>query len=112
MTTPPESQSVRQRLADYVRAIFPKMRQIPLTVEEVELAAHMRGNEGLYNALTTLILSRIRGRDFKLVPTDPLECKGMMERNHELRWLLSRLEYVYRSPINEETEETGEQPAA
>ena len=102
----------RQKLTDWVLETFPQMRRIPLTAEELDLAVHIRGNEGLYNALTTLIHSRIQGRDHLLVPTDPLECKSYMERNHELRWLLSRLEYVYRSPINERAEETGEQPAA
>jgi hypothetical protein len=82
-----------------------------LQKDEADLAVHLRGNERLYDSLTQLIRSRIQRRDVLPVPSDPLECRGVLERNHELRWLLSRLEIIYRSPVNEEAD-IGEPPAA
>ena len=104
----PNLRAVPGRVADMVREMFPLKRgQMPQ--EEQNLAVHLRGNDLLLKDLTELIRSRIEGRDRLPVPTDPLACKGFMERNNELRWLMAKLEYLYRSPVNPEAEQ-GEQP--
>lgn len=86
-----------RRVADMVRELFPTVRQ-PFTVEEIAVAEHLRGNERLYQALTGLVRSRIAGRELLPVPSDPLMCKSLMERDRECRWFLARLEAIYRSP--------------
>jgi len=84
-----------------------------LTEEERDLAIHLRGNERLHNALSNLVRSRIRGRETLPVPSDPMLCKSLLERNTELRWFLGRLERLYQSPANEGADnDRGEQPAA
>ena len=102
------------RLADFVRKMIPKWRGGALTHDEQELGVHLRGNAPLHEALIGIITSRIRGRANVPVPSDPLMCKSMLERDNELRWLLSRLDFVYRSPVSQDIppeQEDGEQPA-
>lgn len=100
-----------ERLSDWVREMIPKLRS-GLSPAESALAPHIRGNEPLYTALTGLIRSRIEGRRRLPVPTDPMMCKSILDRNNELEWLLSRLEAVYNSPANTVADKQGEQPAA
>lgn len=101
--------SAPRRVSDYVRGRIAAWRN-PLSPLEMELAPHLRGNELLYSALTQLIESRIRGRAKLPVPSDPLICKSMLERDNELRWLLSRLEASYHAPVSHPADE-GEQPS-
>ena len=98
-----------KKVSEMVMEMFPNIRG-RMTAEEQALAGHLRGNEGLYDALTELIRFRMQARDRMAVPSDPLVCKGILERQNELRWLLSRLEAVYRSPANPQSDK-GEQPA-
>lgn len=95
-----------RRVSDMVREMFPRFRTA-LSEEDRDLAVHLRGNERLYNALTAILRSRIQGRDQLPVPSDPLTCKSILERNNELRWMLSKLEYLYRSPANAGTDVEG-----
>ena len=99
-----------RRVSDMVREMIPHMRG-KLPQEELDLSAHLRNNEKLYDALTELIRSRIRGRESLPVPSDPLACKSLMERQSELRWLLTKLDHLYRLPIDQGADQ-GEQPAA
>lgn len=106
MTIPPNIASAPRRVADYVRDRITKWRN-PLSPDEMNLAPHLRGSEALYDALTRLIESRIEGRAKLPVPSDPLVCKAMLERDNELRWLLSRLDAVYHSAVSPPAD-TGE----
>lgn len=101
--------SAPQRVSDYVRKRISTWRN-PFTQEEIDFAPHIRGNEKLYTALTRIIETRIGGRARMPVPSDPLICKSMLERDNELRWLLSRLEAVYRSAASQPAD-NGEPPA-
>lgn len=99
-----------KRVSEMVREMFPRMRTVP-TPEERDLSIHLRANDRLYESLTGIIRSRIEGRDHLPVPTDPLVCKSLLERNAELRWLLGRLDFLRRfNP--EQGADDGEQPAA
>ena len=80
-----------------------------LLPEEEAFASHLRGNTPLYESLVALITSRIEGRNAQPVPADPIECRGVLERNNELRHLLNRLDLIYRSPVM--VADTDEQPA-
>lgn len=97
------------RVRDMVLAMLPTLRH-QLSPVDANLAGHLRGNAPLYESLIAFITSRIQVRDSQPVPSDPVECRGILERNHELRVLLARLESAYRSPINQPAED-GE-PAA
>lgn len=111
MTMIREIGSRARKVSEMVMEGLSLRTRLVLSREERELAVHLRGNDVLYYALTELIRFRIHGRDGLAVPVDPLVCKGILERNNELRWLLARLELLYRSPANTESEQ-GEQPAA
>jgi hypothetical protein len=108
MTIPKFTQEVREKLSDYVRNLFPVVRT-RMSKEEVDLGIHLRGNPKLYEALTAIIKTRIEGRAGIPEPSDPLDCKSMLARDRELQWLLSRLAFVYSSPVNQQ--EDGELPA-
>ena len=82
--------------------------RIGLTPIEQNVGVHLRGNASLMEALIELLTSRILGRANVPVPSDPLTCKSMMERDAELRFIMNRLRLIYDSPANE----SGEQPAA
>ena len=92
------------RVADMVRGLATRFRTPRLTVHEAALAVHLRGNVALYDSLTTFIRARIESRLALPEPDDPLTCKSILARTDELRWVLARLEYVHRSPINPEAE--------
>ena len=91
-----------------VRNMVPKFRN-RLDIDEMELGIYLRGNEPLYESLILVIRHRIEGRANLKVPSDPLMCKAILDRDSELQWLLSRLELVYHSSPVQEAE--GEQPA-
>jgi hypothetical protein len=73
------------------------------------LRPHLRGNEALYKALTTMIQSRIEGRAQLRLPSDPLQAYGSLARDKECQWLLGQLGFVYNGPIQEPAE-NSEQP--
>lgn len=100
--------NVTQRVTDMVREMVPKWKY-RLTVSEASLGLHLRGNTELLEALSNLITERIRSREVKEIPSDPVDCKTTMARDKELRWIISRFEYVYHSPVASETQQ-GEQP--
>ena len=100
--------TVTKRVSNYVREMMPKIRH-RLTVREYELAIHLRGNSALLETLKNLIQERIKGREQKPVPSDPILCMATMLRDKELRWLISRLEYIHDSPVIAPIEQ-GEQP--
>lgn len=96
------------RLRDIVLSMVTAPRPtVVLTQEEADLGPHLRGNEKLYNALVSVVSARLSGRESRPVPSDPQDCRAIMERNHELRWLLARLDAVYRSQVNQ-TADDGE----
>ena len=109
MTIPPGLKSAAGKVSDMVREMIPRFRH-HLTKEEAALGLYLRGNKPLLEALSALIWTRIQGRGLLPVPTDPVICRGMMERDRELQWLLSILEYVHASPVNP-PEDNREQPA-
>lgn len=111
MTVPRGNGKDRRRVTDIVRDLIPRFRY-RLSHDEQQLGIYLRGNKDLFESLTGLIQSRIGGRASLPVPSDPIVCKAMLERDRELQWLLSRLEFVYKSPVSEPAEaEQGEQPA-
>jgi len=91
-----------------VRGFVPQLRST-MSPEERTVGAYLRGNEHLFNSLVDLIESRIRGRATLPVPSDPLQCKAILDRDSELRWLLSRLEFVYHSPVAQPADDRSEQ---
>lgn len=97
------------RIRDLVLSLLPQTHRT-MPPEEMALAPHIRGNERLYEALVALIAARIRVRDAQPVPSDPNDCRGILERNYELRWLLARLDAIYRSPVNQQAAD-GDQAA-
>lgn len=110
MTIPRGIHTATRKVSDMVRAMVPHMRQV-LSKDEHQLAVYLRGNEVMFDALTGMIRTRIAGRASLPEPSDPLVCKSMLARDRELQWLLSRLEFVYKSPVSQTAEEDGEQPA-
>ena len=98
-----------QKITDVLGDFLPKFRD-RLTPDEQDLGIYLRGNKELYEALTKVIQFRIEGRAKVPEPSDPLMCKSMLARDRELQTLLSRLEYVYRSPVLQPADD-GEQPA-
>ena len=90
-----------------VRSMIPH-RRYSLTVSEKSLATHLRGNTDLLVALEDLVKERIRGREMSPIPSDPVDCKATMAMDRELRWLLSRWDYIHNSPVNEDIGELPE----
>lgn len=88
------------KVADMVREMVPIWRN-RFSKEEIDLAPHIRGNEKLFKALVALVDARIGGRAKLPVPSDPLSCRAILERDAELRWLTQRLDSLYRSPVSE-----------
>lgn len=104
MTEPPVG--VRERLADVVRGMRNTfVRRKEFTPEERTVAIHLRGNEVLYKALASILESRIEGRAHLPVPSNPQECMASMVRDKELRWVLAKLDSIYRAPLIEEAED-------
>ena len=99
------------RLRDWVVANIPLLGRFSLQPHEQDLAAHLRGNAPLYESLKTFINARLDARSVQPVPSEPIKCLAILERNHEDRWLLSRLDLIFRSPVNPAAQEDGEPPA-
>ena len=111
MTIPPGFKAKTQRVTEMVMEMLPKWRH-RMTQEEAALGVHLRGNAPLLEALKALIQARITGRASVPVPTDPIACKAILDRDRELQWLLWRLEFVHRSPASVPGhDEDREQPA-
>lgn len=98
-----------RRVRDVVREFVPYSRY-SLSNEELRLRVHLRGNKELFEALTALVMTRIKGRANMPVPSDPVLCMASMAMDKELNWFLARLGYVYRSPVSEPAKDSGEQP--
>ena len=111
MTVPPGFKGMPGRVADMVRNMTPFVRGDRLSPDERALGVFLRGNTELLGVLSNIIQSRIEGRANLPVPSDPIDCKAMVDRDSELRWLLRRLEFVHASPVAEPAEDHGEQPA-
>ena len=99
-----------QRVADMVREWLPTLRY-HLTVEEQQLATLIRGNEALVGSLESFVLARINGRANLPESSDPLECRVRAAKDYELRWLMNRIRFVQKSPINPQVGDNGEQPS-
>jgi hypothetical protein len=110
MTIPPGIKSIPRKVSDMVREMVPRFRQA-LSEEEAALGLHLRGNAALLEALTNLLRTRIEGRAQIPAPTDLLVCKAMIERDREIQWIISRLEYIHASPVAELEQSDREQPA-
>ncbi len=101
--------SVTARVRDFVREAVPVLRN-RMSGDESDLGVHLRGNESLLNALKGVINARIERRDAQDVPADPNQCMASMVRSKELRWLISRLESVFSSPVVGQEKDDSEQP--
>ncbi len=99
MTIPRGMAAATQKVSEFVREMFPRLR-VQLTPEEADLGTHLRGNERLMMCLRKVIEARIAGRAKVPEPSDPVACKSILARDRELQWLLGRLEFVYHSPVN------------
>ena len=99
-------------LREWVLSNIPGLgsRQVLLPHEQ-DLAVLLRGNAPLFEAIVDFLNARLASRDVQPVPTEPVDCRAIMERQHEVRWLLSRLDLIYRSPVNSAANDDGEQPA-
>jgi hypothetical protein len=100
VTIPPFVEQAKKKVSDLVRDLGIARRTIVIQ-EEQRLGPHLRGQAALYDALVALIRTRIDGRAGVPEPSDPMVAKSMIARDRELQWLLSRLESVYRSPVNQ-----------
>ena len=110
MTVPRVLRSASRRVSDMVREMIPRQRSTFTEVEN-DLALHLRGNAEVFNGLKAVIESRIGVRAHSPVPTNPIDCKAVLERDFELRWLLGRLTLIYNSSGAQPVEEDSEQPA-
>lgn len=99
------------RLTDVIRAMVPQWRGVQLTRDEQQLATFLRGNDPLLSSLVGIITSRIQSRANAPVPSTLVDCKAILDRDNELRWLLSRLDFIYRSPVAQPVQDDGEPPA-
>lgn len=109
MTVPPAIRSGINSVSDLVRSMIPRLRY-RLTPEEQDLALHLRSNDALCKSLYDVIDSRIAGRASMPVPSNPTDCLVSLTRDNELRWLLSRLEFLRRSPAAQPADIDGEHP--
>ena len=100
-----------QTMRDWVlAALANKATVAPLLPSELNLAAHLRGNTPLYEAMLNFLTSRLDARAAMPVPPEPIDCRAVLDRNSEIRQVLARLDAVYRSPVNPPADD-GEQPA-
>lgn len=111
MTVPKFVQSATKKIADVLQDMVPQWRH-ELTPSEQRIGVYLRGNDDLLTGLREIIEERTGRRAALPVPSDPLMCKAVMERDKELRWFLSRLEFIHSSPVAQSVEEDDrEQPA-
>ena len=98
-------------LRDWAIAAFSGTTAAPLLPNELDLAAHLRGNTPLYEAMRTFLTARLDARAAMPVPPEPVDCRAVLERNAEVRQVLARLDIIFRSPVNQPADDDGEQPA-
>ena len=110
MTIPKGFSAGAMKLSDMVRSMAPFLR-VNLTASETQIGIYLRGNSDLFEGLKGLIESRRQGRANLPVPSNPVDCKVSMAMDRELRWLLSRLEFIHKSPAAQPAEKDSEQPA-
>ena len=106
MSTPP----VIRRVRDLVLSMLPPARVV-LAPAEQAIAPYLRGTTPLLESLKLFLNARVSGRASQPVPSDPIDCRASLERDHEVRWLITRLDFIYRSPVNPPAGEDGEPPA-
>jgi len=99
-----------RRVVDVVRDMIPFMRN-SMSGNERDLAAHLRGNEILFNALINVLRARLEGRANLSVPSDPIKSHSRVVADSELHWLINRLTFIYKSPVMEPTDRRDEPPA-
>lgn len=109
MTVPRGIRDGANRVSEMVMGMWGNLRNV-VTQPEARLAPHLRGNELLYEALTGLIRTRIEGRARLALPSTPLEAYASMARDKECQWLLSRLEFIYHAPVQDQEQDDGERP--
>ena len=80
-----------RRVSDIVREMIPFMRN-RMSGPEHDLAAHLRGNELLFNAFNVVLKDRLEGRARQPVPSDPIKSHMRVVADSELRWLIGRLD--------------------
>ena len=97
-------------LRDWAIAAFSGTVTVPLLPNEMDLAAHLRGNTPLYEAMKHFLVARLDARSAMPVPPEPIDCRAILERNAEVRQVLARLDIIYRSPVSQPADD-GEQPA-
>ena len=97
-------------LRDWAIAAFSGTVTVPLLPNELDLAAHLRGNAPLYEAMKHFLVARLDARSAMPVPPEPVDCRAILERNAEVRQILIRLDTVFRSPVNPPAD-NGEPPA-
>lgn len=110
MTIPKGVKAATRKVADMLQDFIPHLRN-RLTPDEHSLGVHLRGNDALLDGLRSIIEQRIGRRASIPVPSDPLMCKAILERNSELRWFLNRLELIHRSPAAQSVQDHSEPPA-
>lgn len=110
MTIPPGLRSATKRVSDILRELMPQSRQV-MSGDERMVATYLRGNDNLLQGLKGILESRLEGRASLPTPSDPLECMRRIAMDKELRWVLAKLEFIFRSPVSEASEiDDGEQP--
>ncbi|KKN27292.1 hypothetical protein LCGC14_0866070 [marine sediment metagenome] len=108
-TVPPGAMNLPRRVVDIVRDLVPRFRNSLSPVEQ-RVAIYLRGNENLFEGLKALIELRIQGRANVPEPSDPIQCKSMLARDREIQSFLTRLEFIYKSPIKQPAPDDGEPP--
>ncbi len=89
--------TLRERITDMVAQLGLRHQSPLLSPEEMSLGVWLRSNDEAYESLLFLIESRIEARASSPEPSDPLDCKSMVARDRELRWLLNHLEFLYQT---------------
>ena len=110
MTIPRVVREAPGKLTDMIAEMMPKFLH-RLTPTEQRIGIHLRGNDDLLEGLQDMISERMGRRAALPVPSDPILCKAVLERDAELRWLRSRLEFIHRSPVAQSVDSEREQPA-
>ncbi len=81
-----------------------------LTSDELDLAIFLRGNESLYQSLCSVIAAPIEARTRLKLSKEPNDSMIILARDKELRVLLQKLEFIYKSPVITEVSDEGELP--
>jgi hypothetical protein len=110
MTVPKLISKPMGRVSDMVRGMVPFSRH-ELTADEADVAVYLRKHNALYEGLKAVIEARIGVRATLPVPSDPILCKAMLDRDSELRWLIGHLDYIRRFPAAQPVDDHSEPPA-